>query len=325
MKVKTKVANRSFDLEVLSSASGKHVVNTEAGRKSQLTDRTDRPGLSPGPASWNSSATWRLSGRILLVEPNAADRVVAVEMLTELGVDVEIARDSVDALKKFSGDVFDLVIIDGAMAVADNFTTSRAIRLQEAGSTLTPILSLLHPSLPVARDKCYAAGITDFVMKPFNYAQLHAILALFLRHPLESSSAVTSDTRHRQDSSDKRPEPNSPVDTRALSVLSDLQQPGAPNFIHRVIRIYLTFSVIIKNQLVTALFERDWAAVKESSQALKSSSLNIGAKGLADLCSQLELAERDHDLCDLPALQNKLVIEYDRVVSSLQTQLNEKS
>ncbi len=109
------------------------------------------------------------------------------------------------------------------------------------------------------------------------------------------------------------------LDAAALATIRGLQQPGAPNLLHKIIGVYLASSRHLMERLGTALVAGDSSAVAEAAHALKSSSANIGATAFAELCCGLESAGRRGDLSEAVGLQTAMRSEYAGVVAALDT------
>ena len=107
---------------------------------------------------------------------------------------------------------------------------------------------------------------------------------------------------------------NGPLNADALDCIRELQQPGEPNLLEQVIGLYLETSKELWSKLRVAVDTGDAAAVGEAAHALKSSSANVGAKSLAELCRQLETMGRQNDLSCASSLLDKLSVEYQLAV-----------
>ncbi len=107
------------------------------------------------------------------------------------------------------------------------------------------------------------------------------------------------------------------LDPNALDTIRQLQQPGAPCLLGKIIGLYLESSQELREKLRGAIDKSDSNALAEAAHALKSSSANVGAMVLADLSKQLETLGRQDDLNDAPSLLDRFDAEYHRVVDAL--------
>ena len=103
--------------------------------------------------------------RILLVEDNELNQEVAMELLREAGLTVDLAPDGQVALDMLALNEYDLVLMDMQMPVMDGVTATIEIRKQSALSDL-PVVAMTANAMQADRDKCLAAGMNDHIAKP---------------------------------------------------------------------------------------------------------------------------------------------------------------
>ena len=110
--------------------------------------------------------------RVLLVEDNHVNLRVAQVMLQQLACEVHLAANGREAVRKSREQVYDIILMDCYMPDMDGFEATRLIRADEVGQRYTPILAVTADSAQVAREKCVAAGMDDFIAKPFHKSDL---------------------------------------------------------------------------------------------------------------------------------------------------------
>ncbi|WP_043203786.1 hybrid sensor histidine kinase/response regulator [Pseudomonas putida] len=113
--------------------------------------------------------------RILLVEDNPVNQLVAKGMLAKLGCQVQLATQGAEALEQLELDDFDLVLMDCNMPVMDGYEASRRIRQSGRWPDL-PIVALTANAMPEERERCRAAGMNDYLAKPFRREELLALV-----------------------------------------------------------------------------------------------------------------------------------------------------
>ena len=113
--------------------------------------------------------------RILLVEDNPVNQLVAKGMLAKLGCQVQLATQGAEALELLELDDFDLVLMDCNMPVMDGYEASRRIRQSGRWPDL-PIVALTANAMPDERERCRAAGMNDYLAKPFRREELLALV-----------------------------------------------------------------------------------------------------------------------------------------------------
>ena len=117
--------------------------------------------------------------RILLVEDNPVNQLVAKGMLGKLGCEVVVAAHGGEALKQLEEQRFDMVLMDCNMPVMDGYEASRQIRRSGRWPEL-PIVALTANALAEERERCRAAGMNDYLAKPFRREELNALLDLWV-------------------------------------------------------------------------------------------------------------------------------------------------
>ncbi|WP_124425583.1 hybrid sensor histidine kinase/response regulator [Pseudomonas orientalis] len=117
--------------------------------------------------------------RILLVEDNPVNQLVAKGMLGKLGCEVIVAAHGGEALKCLEDQRFDMVLMDCNMPVMNGYEASRQIRQSGRWPDL-PIVALTANALSEERERCRAAGMDDYLAKPFRREELKALLDLWV-------------------------------------------------------------------------------------------------------------------------------------------------
>jgi signal transduction histidine kinase/DNA-binding response OmpR family regulator len=121
----------------------------------------------------------QLSGRVLLVDDNPINQIVARDMLEIAGLDVSVANNGQQAVDLVASEEFDLVLMDIQMPVMDGYEATRIIRRQTAQSEL-PILAMTAHAMSSVRDKCLAVGMNGHITKPIDLHSLYHTLAQWL-------------------------------------------------------------------------------------------------------------------------------------------------
>ncbi len=116
-----------------------------------------------------ASSAPRLSGRVLLVDDGATNRRLIELILGRVGVDVTSACNGREGVELAKAQPFDLVLLDMQMPVMDGYTAAAAMR--KAGVEV-PIFALTANAMQEDRDRCLAAGCTDYLTKPIDAEKL---------------------------------------------------------------------------------------------------------------------------------------------------------
>src|SRR5690606_21303339 len=115
---------------------------------------------------------------VLVVDDNEINRLVACRILASLDLDYDTASGGDEALAKLSENRFDLVLMDCRMPAPDGYEVTRRIRDGEIGGLdrHIPIIALSASAMPSDRDKCFAAGMDDFISKPISLECMRTVL-----------------------------------------------------------------------------------------------------------------------------------------------------
>ncbi|MBF0626495.1 MAG: response regulator [Magnetococcales bacterium] len=113
--------------------------------------------------------------RILLVEDNPINRQVAVELLEDVGLDVETADNGAMAVTMAVRTRYDLILMDIQMPEMDGLTATRTIRARENGPRV-PIIAMTAHAMETHRDRSLAAGMDDHLAKPIDRQSLYGAL-----------------------------------------------------------------------------------------------------------------------------------------------------
>lgn len=122
--------------------------------------------------------------RVLIVEDNPVNVLVARGLLTKLGVEVAVATNGREGVTRTENDRFDAVLMDIRMPILDGLRATRLIREREmtTGQHL-PIIALTAGALTDEREDCFAAGVDDYLSKPFTLSGLRTTLGKWMGSP----------------------------------------------------------------------------------------------------------------------------------------------
>ncbi|MEO0576070.1 MAG: ATP-binding protein [Pseudomonadota bacterium] len=132
--------------------------------------------------------------RVLVVEDNLVNQRVVIAMLTKMGRQVLVANNGVEALEIVSNTVPDLILMDCQMPGMDGFETTRAIRDQRGTFKDLPIVALTANAMAGDRERCFEAGMNDYLAKPFKFCDLEDKLTAWLGN--ESQNEAHASTMH---------------------------------------------------------------------------------------------------------------------------------
>jgi CheY-like chemotaxis protein len=123
--------------------------------------------------------------RVLLVEDNAVNQMVAESLLERRGFSVVVAGNGHEGVEAFQRERFDVVLMDIQMPEMDGFEALAAIRaLERSSGRRTPVIALTAHALKEDRERCLAAGMDDYLSKPIDATRLLEIIRTVLDGPL---------------------------------------------------------------------------------------------------------------------------------------------
>lgn len=128
--------------------------------------------------------------QVLLVEDNPINQLLAKAILTNLGHQVETAGDGREALDLFATRQWDMVLMDIHMPVMSGLDATRHIRQQEAPRLHTPIIATTAGAMEADRAACMAAGMDDYLAKPYKPQLLQALLERMAQQRANSASVA---------------------------------------------------------------------------------------------------------------------------------------
>jgi signal transduction histidine kinase/CheY-like chemotaxis protein/HPt (histidine-containing phosphotransfer) domain-containing protein len=126
---------------------------------------------------------------VLLVEDNAFNRELALDVLSRAGIVVSVACNGQEALDVLERQHFDAVLMDCQMPVLDGYAATRALRLRPELHDL-PIIAMTANAMVGDREKVLAAGMNDHIAKPIRFDDMFATLARWVRPAVAVTSSV---------------------------------------------------------------------------------------------------------------------------------------
>ena len=245
-----------------------------------------------------SSAASRspLDASVLVVEDQPVNRELAVAMLRKLGCRAEVAGDGRVGVQAVRERRFDLVLMDCQMPEMDGFEATAAIRLAEAGSgRRLPIIALTANAVAGDRERCLAAGMDDYLSKPFTRAQLHDVLARWLPRAAAAQGATPAPALQPPPTPTPAPaaEGSPAINPAAIDILRELEEPGSMELVTQLVTSFLASADGNLARVSAALADGNAKALSQVAHSQKSSAAILGAEALADCYRELEKHGRE--------------------------------
>jgi two-component system, sensor histidine kinase and response regulator len=250
--------------------------------------------------------------RILLVEDNPVNREVAVGMLESLGCVAHAAENGWLALEAMNNDAYDAVLMDCQMPVMDGLTATAELRRREqnAGGARLPIIALTANAMEGDRERCLAAGMDDFLSKPFSQQQLAALLKRWL------ALQLLPETERRE---------GSRLPLIDAGVLRNIAALARPALLDSMIELYLKHSPPLITAIELAAASGHAEALQEALHTFKSSTANLGGLRLATLTKECEALVREGGVARAAASVQRIRREYQDFCSALMQERSESA
>lgn len=229
-----------------------------------------------------------MAERILLVEDDEINQMVAVGILGQLDYVAEVTGSGAEALAMSEASDFGAVLLDCQMPEMDGYELARRWRGREQASPergRTPIIAMTATATDGDRQRCFDVGMDDFLTKPVRREEIAGVLSRWL--------------------------PAGPIDHAQLDELRELGAgPDGP--LAEIIRSFLAESPASLDELSDAVSRSDPDAVASVAHSLKGMSSALGATVMVELSEALVGQGRAHDLAGAARTVAKLRTEFDR-------------
>ncbi|MFC4861345.1 response regulator [Pseudomonas sp. MAHUQ-62] len=224
--------------------------------------------------------------RVLLAEDNEMNQELALELLTDAGVETVVVGNGQQALDLLAVDPrFDGILMDCQMPLLDGYDATRAIRQRPELANI-PIIAMTANNLAGDRELAQAAGMDDHIAKPLNLGAMFATLAHWIR-PARAHAAV--------------PSPTPSTTPTALPTLPGIDQQkglatcsGKLSLYHRLLLKFRDSQVDFAGLFSEARDGSDPIAAQRAAHSLRGAAANIGADVVAASAARLEQACRQN-------------------------------
>ncbi len=230
----------------------------------------------------------KIGGKILLVEDNPLNQEVTLGMLSVLGCDADVAGNGQEGLDAIAARRYDLVLMDCQMPVMDGYAATRALRAreEESGGGHLPVVALTANVLSGDSDACLAAGMDGYLPKPFTIQKLGNVLSKWLSVGREKNLGTAAEAP--VGAAVTAMPPISSIDESVLDGIRELEGAGNRGFFERIVKLYLSGAPGLVEGVLAGAEKGDMDSLLLAVHTLKSSSANVGAVDLSDLCRKIE-------------------------------------
>ena len=301
-------------------------------RQSQLFDtimntiaRRSNPSAPHHDLSATTTQRPTVTGaRVLLVEDNEVNQMVAAELLSEAGYLCDMATDGRKAVEAVLRAPYDVVLMDCQMPEMDGFEATRIIRQHESNNALPgrtgrlPIVALTANAVKGDRERCLDAGMDDYLSKPLHPEKLVATIQSFL-----SRAVVAAPTVSLAPAPAAAPAPmtaSAPAGSDTGSLPINIQPlvhrcGGRRDFAERVLEKFRAQSTEVLESIARGLGEKNGELATRSAHSLKGMAATISAEALRRNAAEAEAKAHAQDWDALAAQLDGLRKELDACLS----------
>ena len=256
-------------------------------RRHQLVALLSAPAVPSAQSNDSETSRHRdieLSGtRLLLVEDNPINQMVAQEMLKKIGCHFQTAHNGKEALTMLEKDFFDIILMDVQMPEMDGIEATKAIRRLPAPVCSIPIIALTAYALKGDKTRCLEAGMNDYLTKPLIFEALEQKLAIWLKQIPETSSSspnISQSADHKDEPHDHTQTQNNDGEIIDHSVLDGIAQIIGADKVDHLVQAYLRELPNRRDALETAARHADYHRLEAEAHTLKGSSGHLGIIGV---------------------------------------------
>ena len=253
----------------------------------------DKPVVDALAPTMDTSRAATRSLDILLAEDNAVNREVAIDMLESLGHEVTFVENGREAVAAWRGGNFDVVLMDLHMPLMDGLEATQVIRSREENlDRITPIIAITANAAIEDRERCLAAGMTDYLAKPIHEADLQRVLL-----PIQKT------TPKKQSVQPKKP-----------------QQESSERVYKKLAVLFVEEGLPMAEDVIKALADNETEAVVDAAHKIKGALMHFDAAEALQLSKDIEQLAKDNNLPASRPLAKKLVFEVKQLLRRLEAE-----
>ena len=259
--------------------------------------------------------------RLLLAEDDAINQLVTKSILSKFGYQVDVASDGSEALKFLEEMDYDLVLMDCMMPVLNGYEATTVIRdlTSKVRNHNIPVIALTANAMREDHERCLAVGMNDYLSKPIEVPELHAMLEKWL----------SPSTTCRAGSEESGTEAKSCASTESSASASEIFNMA--EFVRRnlgdlllsrdVAAIFIDSATEYKEAIRTTLAAQDPVALSQAAHKLKGGAANLALPQLSETARMIELHAKEGDLEKALELLPELEQRLEQAVEAIHTLL----
>lgn len=244
----------------------------EIGNPEQAGDVLQQVSKAPGNIDLSAL-------NVLLVEDNVINQRVALFELNKWKVNTDIAENALMAIEKLKSKTYSIILMDISMPGMDGIEATRYIRSELPDpARSTPIIAMTASALAGEKEKCFMAGMNDYISKPFNPLTLYKKILLW--------------SGMEENGEEQSPESKLSVHSKGnkltdLAIIRD-HASGDIEYIKEMIQMYIDLMPEYMEELYTVFESKDWPEVGKQAHKMKTTAAYFGINELRELFVRIE-------------------------------------
>lgn len=249
--------------------------------------------------------------KVLLVEDNNVNQMVASRMLQRIGFNADIASNGKEAVDAVESITYDIVFMDISMPEMDGLTACSVIRASETIKRQPIIIAMTANAMHGDRENYLKVGMDDYVSKPVNIEDLKAVISKWTE---KISFEKQTENRKTIESSVELKF----IDEKKISFLQDLKSESDLNFFKEMLDIYLREIPKNINSIRNSIFQNNHDHLRFYVHKLKGSSLTLGIESVLESFRILEDMALDNNISEESLRVFKTVSErFDTILEEI--------
>jgi PAS domain S-box-containing protein len=253
-----------------------------------------------GKVSLDSGLAEKHPVNILVAEDNAINQTLINIILQRLGYKIDLAGDGKEVLDMVAQKNYDIIFMDVQMPEIDGLEATRKI-VEIYGKQRPKIIAMTAFAMEGDKEKCFEAGMDDYVSKPLMIEEIQRMIEKWSKKP--QNAALKNKRKIIYSEEDL-------LDNDAIVRLKEINDKVDPEFLEKVLGMFLEQAPQLLVEIKAHQQAGDWEQLGQKAHKLKGTSLNLGAKILADACKLLEIKGRSKDAANIGPLIDELTQIY---------------
>ena len=244
-----------------------------------------------------------------MAEDNPTNQIVAKTILMNLGYEIDIVENGLEALKALDNKDYDIILMDVQMPELDGMEATKRIRSKEKNQKHTIIIAMTAHVMQGDQELCLKIGMDDYIGKPIKKNALESLLNKYVLDMPKDFKKVNQNVS----------------DMRQISFDKSFVSQTFGESIENQVEFIEKFIIEIKEQpalLKKAIDDNKLLDIAKISHRLKGATGDIGAKRLYDITIDLESAANNQDIEQCQKLWKYFVQEKNKLLNELQKEYN---